>query len=194
MPADDEALIPIEKPTGLHRYVLRHETLALVPGTNILSADRSKARRIHQQQWSVITFDQGSNGAERLEWRDVPLVDEDRESISEAFVKAKAEFPELFVSEEVLERRRRGLPDYPKPPLGQPPAFLQEQERSDRAAVLGDAGLRMRLDASIRANEAMLERLQKMRIALEWIVRNGDGSHPSNIIKVAQEGLPRKGE
>jgi hypothetical protein len=176
MPADDEALIPIEKPTGLHRYVLRHETLALVPGTNILSADRSKARRIHQQQWSVITFDQGSNGTERLEWRDVSLVDEERESIREAFVKAKAEFPEIFVSEQVLERRRRE-----KPPLGQPPAF-------------DDAGLGMRLDASIRANEAMLERLQKMQEALEWIVRNGAGSHPSNIIKVAQEGLPRKGE
>lgn len=30
---------------------------------------------------------------------------------------------------EVMERRRRGLPDYEKPPLGQPPSWLQEQEK-----------------------------------------------------------------
>lgn len=33
------------------------------------------------------------------------------------------------VSPEVMDRRRRGLPDYEKPPLGQPPSWLQEQEK-----------------------------------------------------------------
>lgn len=30
---------------------------------------------------------------------------------------------------EVIERRRKGLSDYEKPPLGQPPSWLQEQEK-----------------------------------------------------------------
>lgn len=31
-------------------------------------------------------------------------------------------------ADDVEDRRRRGLPDYEKPPLGQPPSWLQEQE------------------------------------------------------------------
>ncbi|MCK1577737.1 hypothetical protein [Bradyrhizobium sp. 174] len=33
------------------------------------------------------------------------------------------------VPPEVMERRRKGLPDYERPPLGQPPSWLQEQEK-----------------------------------------------------------------
>ena len=88
MPAED--LIPIEKPTGLHRYVERS-----ISGTRDL--------HVHQMEWSVVDFTTGSNGTERLEWRDVPLV--------------------------------KGLPDYEKPPLGQPPAFLQEQEKTNYVDV-----------------------------------------------------------
>lgn len=36
------------------------------------------------------------------------------------------------VPPEVLERRRKGLPDYERPPLGQPPSWLQEQEKIER--------------------------------------------------------------
>ncbi len=62
VPAED--LIPIEKPTGLHRYVKRS-----ISGTRDL--------RIHQMEWSVVDFTTGGNGVERLEWRDVPLVEEE---------------------------------------------------------------------------------------------------------------------
>jgi hypothetical protein len=34
-------------------------------------------------------------------------------------------------AEDIEDRRRRGLPDYEKPPLGQPPSWLQDQERKD---------------------------------------------------------------
>ena len=66
MPAED--LIPIEKPTGLHRYVKR--------AADIFEHER-RYKYVHQQQWSVIDFTTGSNGVERLEWRDVPLVEEE---------------------------------------------------------------------------------------------------------------------
>jgi hypothetical protein len=35
----------------------------------------------------------------------------------------------LHLTPEVEARRRRGLPDHERPPLGQPPSWLQEQEK-----------------------------------------------------------------
>jgi hypothetical protein len=36
---------------------------------------------------------------------------------------------QVEVPPDVMERRRKGLPDYERPPLGQPPSWLQEQEK-----------------------------------------------------------------
>lgn len=166
MPADDERLIPIEKPTGLHRYVMR-------------DAPNLRTLRIHQMEWSVIDFTTGSNGTERIEWRDVPLVQETK---TEAIMAT------------VYEHRRQGLPDYEKPPLGQPPAFLQEQEPKEayageeRLARVG-ASLAKQLQTSIERNAELNALVQKYGRALEWIVENGAASHPANVIKVAEEGL-----
>jgi hypothetical protein len=55
-------------------------------------------------------------------------------------IRALADPP--VVPPEVLERRRKGLPDYERPPLGQPPSWLQEQEKIERhngsSAVSGE--------------------------------------------------------
>jgi hypothetical protein len=44
---------------------------------------------------------------------------------------------------EIDARRRAGLPDYEKPPLGQPPSWLQEQERKvDPGPAIGEIDAR----------------------------------------------------
>lgn len=43
------------------------------------------------------------------------------------------------VPPEVLERRRKGLSDYERPPLGQPPSWLQEQEKTQPTATPSDS-------------------------------------------------------
>ncbi len=50
-------------------------------------------------------------------------------AVPEIFQLAIDEIERLRSQVEALERRRRGLPDYEKPPLGQPPSWLQEQEK-----------------------------------------------------------------
>jgi hypothetical protein len=57
------------------------------------------------------------------------------------------------VPPDVIERRRKGLSDYEKPPLGQPPSWLQAQEKIEAAhsgcsAATGDArGLALNANA-----------------------------------------------
>ena len=50
------------------------------------------------------------------------------------------------VPPEVLERRRKGLPDYEKPPLGQPPSWLQEQEPIQRSSAVNASEPRFFID------------------------------------------------
>jgi hypothetical protein len=213
----DEAMIPIEKPTGLHRYVWRP---VRVPEDPLLT----RQQRIHQQEWSVITFEEGSNGTERLEWRDVPLVTEDWTE-----VPLSDEFRQAM--DEVAERRRRGLPDYEKPPLGQPPAFLQEQElksgggtlfrskeeldeavksfsreilASEERSTRVDGSLAKQLQTSMERNASLIgelrklqdiidgqaERILKMEEALEWIFNNPE-AHWATTAMIAGKGLGR---
>lgn len=162
-----EDLIPIETPTGMHRYVKRSEAREV--STGILSAE-GRTLRIHQMEWRVIDFTTGSNGVEHFEWRDVPLVEE---------TKIEA------IMATVYKRRRQGLPDYEKPPLGQPPAFLQEQEPSygpsdrgdwDPAARLNrvDTSLAKQLQTSMEKNAAMAGIIARLKEHLELAVAERD--------------------
>lgn len=185
---DDEALIPIEKPTGFHRYVLRE-----FPPTAVIG--HRNTCRIHQQQWSVITFEEGSNGTEHLEWRDVPIVTEEWTELPQEIFRTNHQ--QALHDALVNQRRRQGLPDYEKPPLGQPPAFLQEQEAKSTLNTdeMQDDARRKeklaRVDASIAKQlQQSMERNASMARALEWIINN-TSAHPANMVKVAEEGLGR---
>jgi len=165
MPAED--LMPIEKPTGLHRYVKRP--------AGMFDRDR-RTVNVHQQEWSVVDFTTGSNGVERLEWRDVPLVEEvDEYKDSEGRT--------------IADRRRKGLPDREKPPLGQPPSWLQEQDAHARS-TRADASLAKQLQTSIERNAELNAIVQRQGKALEWIA-NDPGAHPANMVAVAKQGLGR---
>jgi hypothetical protein len=68
---DPAAITPIthEHPTGFHRYVKRKNP-DLSPLVGPLY------RRIHQQEWALVTFTGMYPTDRRTEWRDVPEVEE----------------------------------------------------------------------------------------------------------------------
>jgi hypothetical protein len=192
----DEAMIPIEKPTGLHRYVVRYMDLK-VPSDVVY-------RHIHQQQWSVITFEEGSNGTERLEWRDVPLVEEDVDTSD--IPEASADWFNKAILTGVGWTKTTLIDGDDVRPGGY--ETFESKEAMDvyvaeRIASV-DASLAKQLQTSMERNASLIgelrklqdiidgqaERILKMEEALEWIFSNPE-AHWATTAMIAEKGLGR---
>lgn len=69
---------------------------------------------------------------ERRQSASVPVETPRIDQAYELAAKLRGETGAPVETPEVLERRRKGLSDYERPPLGQPPSWLQEQEKIER--------------------------------------------------------------
>jgi hypothetical protein len=185
----------IEQATNGHRYVVR-------------DVGNLRTARIHQQMWRI----EDCTGVTH-EWRDVPVVDADQEQEPQIEPKPENKIPDHVIEEITLsEAAAKAWND-------EPGGFTAFKSKEDMDAALGEervaradvslvkqlqtsmekncklaednAGLRMRLEASIKANEAMLEKVQIQNKALEWMAAN-PSAHPASVLRVALEGLGRK--
>jgi hypothetical protein len=82
-----------------------------------------------------------------------------------AALAAQAPAAPVETPPEVMERRRKGLSDYEKPPLGQPPSWLQEQEKIAEPVQCSSAGTAEAIRTATLWFEQQIENAQQDQIS-----------------------------